>query len=77
MIGKYLGPNQRRILKILEEHGQLSAIEIASLVFEKPVEYKTKEYFSTHRSLQLLKKKHLLVSTPRRKMWKIRQPINP
>jgi len=41
MIGKYLGPNQRRILKILEEHGQLSAIEIASLVFEKPVEYKT------------------------------------
>lgn len=74
IVSKYLGPNQRKILKILEGKS-LSVIEIASLVYEKPVKYKTKEYFSVHRSLKLLETKGLVVSTPRRRMWSLKPPI--
>jgi len=68
---QYLGPNQKKIMQILKEHDELSTIEIATLVFGRPVKYKTKEYYSTHRSLEKLRKRNLVVSTPRRKMWSI------
>jgi len=71
MTGEYLGPNQRKIMQILQEHGELSTIDIAALVFGRPVKYKTKEYYSTHRSLEKLRKRKMIVSTPRRKMWSI------
>lgn len=66
-----LGKNQRKIITILKKHGDLTTLEIASLVFEKPVQYKTKEYYSVHRSLRRLEDRGVVNPSERRIVWSL------
>jgi DNA-binding MarR family transcriptional regulator len=52
--------NQKRILEILEIKPNMTTKEIAETVFGKLVEYKTKEYSSTMRSLASLERQGLV-----------------
>lgn len=58
-----LGINERKILKFLTEHEELSTMEIGSLVYGFPVKTGTKEDSSTYRSLRLLEKKGFVQSS--------------
>jgi len=55
-----LSKNQKLILKLLEVKPEMTTKDIAEMIFGKPVEYKTKEYSSTNRSLRSLEKKGLI-----------------
>ena len=45
--------------------------ELAEMVFSKPVEYKTKEYSSTNRSLRSLEKKGLIRRVQVQLRWRL------
>ena len=45
--------------------------ELAEMVFGKPVEYKTKEYSSTNRSLRSLEKKGLIRRVQVQLRWRL------
>jgi DNA-binding MarR family transcriptional regulator len=55
-----LSKNQKKILEILEIKPDMTTKEIAETVFGKLVEYKTKEYSSTMRSLVSLERQGLV-----------------
>ncbi len=55
-----LSKNQRKILEILEIKPEMTAREIAEIVFGKLADYKTKEYNSIHRSLMSLERNGLV-----------------
>jgi DNA-binding MarR family transcriptional regulator len=55
-----LSRNQRKILEILEIKPEMTTKEIAETLFGKLVEYKSKEYASTRRSLASLEKHGLV-----------------
>jgi DNA-binding MarR family transcriptional regulator len=56
----HLSKNQKKILEILEIKPDMTTKEIAEIVFGKIVEYKTKEYSSTLRSLASLERQGLI-----------------
>ena len=51
-----LSKNQKRILEMLAIKPDMSTKEVAEMIVGKIVEYKSKEYSSTHRSLISLEK---------------------
>ncbi|MCK5628952.1 winged helix-turn-helix transcriptional regulator [Candidatus Bathyarchaeota archaeon] len=55
-----LSKNQRKILEILTVKPEMTTKEIAEMVFGKIVEYRTKEYSSTLRSLASLERRGLV-----------------
>jgi len=67
-----LSKNQRMILKLLEVKPEMTTKEIAEMVFGRPVEYKTKEYSSISRSLNILEKKGLLQRVQVQLRWRLR-----
>jgi predicted transcriptional regulator len=60
------------ILKLLEVKPEMTTKEIAEMVFGRPVEYKTKEYSSISRSLNILEKKGLLQRVQVQLRWRLR-----
>jgi DNA-binding MarR family transcriptional regulator len=56
-LAKGLSKNQKRILEMLEIQPEMTAREIAEMLFGKIVKYKSKEYSSVYRSLKSLEKK--------------------
>ncbi|HTY74421.1 MAG TPA: helix-turn-helix domain-containing protein [Candidatus Nanoarchaeia archaeon] len=56
-LAKGLSKNQKRILELLEIKPEMTAREIAEMLFGRLVKYKSKEYSSVYRSLQSLEKK--------------------
>ena len=55
-----LGKNQKRILNILEQYQELTAKDIAEIIWARDISYQTAEYTSVHRSLRALYKKGLV-----------------
>jgi predicted transcriptional regulator len=51
-----LSKNQKRILELLTIKPDMSTKEIAEMIFDRIVLYKSKEYASVHRSLFSLEK---------------------
>jgi DNA-binding MarR family transcriptional regulator len=56
----HLSRNQKKILESLEIKPDMTAKELAEMVFGKIVGYKTKEYSSVHRSLISLERRGLI-----------------
>jgi DNA-binding MarR family transcriptional regulator len=65
-----ISKNQKLILKFLEVKPEMTTKEIAEMVFSKPVEYKTKEYSSTSRSLRSLEKRGLIQRVQVQLRWR-------
>jgi predicted transcriptional regulator len=56
----HIGENQRKILDILNKYQELTAKDIAEILWARDIRYKTPEYTSVHRSLAALYKKGLV-----------------
>ncbi|UCF45324.1 MAG: MarR family transcriptional regulator [Candidatus Bathyarchaeota archaeon] len=67
-----LSKNQKQILKFLEVKPGMTTKEIAELVFGKLVEYKTKEYSSTSRSLKSLERQGLIQRVQVKLRWRLK-----
>jgi predicted transcriptional regulator len=60
------------ILELLEIKTEMTTKELAEMVFGKPVEYKTKEYSSISRSLNILEKKGLVKKVQVQLRWRLK-----
>ena len=56
----HIGKNQRKILDILSKYQELTARDIAEILWARDIRYKTPEYSSVHRSLATLHEKGLV-----------------
>ena len=65
-----LSKNQKKILEVLEIKPDMTTKEIAEIVFGKLVNYKTKEYSSTMRSLASLEKQGLIERVQIQLRWR-------
>lgn len=52
--GLHLSKNQKKILEILSEYDELTAKDIAEILWARDISYETAEYSSTARSLRTL-----------------------
>jgi len=68
-----LSKNQRKILEILDKYPELTARDIAVIVWARDVRYKTPEYSSVHRSLSLLYKMGLVERIGGQLKWRKRK----
>ena len=66
-----LSKNQKLILGFLEVKPEMTTKELAEMVFGKPVEYKTKEFSSVHRSLVSLERRGLIKRVQIQLRWKL------
>jgi predicted transcriptional regulator len=66
----HLGKNQLKILDILGKYGELTAKDIAEILWARDIRYKTAEYSSAIRSLTTLYKKGLVQKTSGQIMWR-------
>jgi len=69
-----LSKNQKKILEILEIKPEMTTKEIAEIVFGRLVEYKTKEYSSTMRSLVSLERQGLIERIQVQLRWRRKAP---
>jgi Fe2+ or Zn2+ uptake regulation protein len=51
---QHISKNQQKILGILEKHQELTAKDIAEILWARDINYKAPEYSSVHRSLRTL-----------------------
>lgn len=65
-----VGKNELKILSILAAYPELKAKEIAEIVFNKEVKYKSKEYSSVNRSLNALVRKGRLEKVVGQVKWR-------
>ena len=65
-----LSKNQRKILEILEIKPDMTTKELSETAFGKLVEYKTKEYSSTMRSLVSLERQGLIERVQVQLRWR-------
>ena len=68
--GSRISKNQRKILEILEKYDQLTAKDIAEILWARDIRYKTPEYSSVHRSLTTLYKKGLVEKIGGQLKWR-------
>ncbi len=68
--GNRIGRNEEKILKILEQYPELTAKDIADIIWARDIRYQTAEYTSVHRSLRTLYKKGLVDKVGGQIMWK-------
>ena len=74
----HIGKNQRKILDILSKYQELTAKDIADILWARDIRYKTPEYSSTHRSLAALYQKGLIEKIGGQLKWrKPESPIRP
>ena len=66
----HIGKNQNKILDILSKHSELTARDIAEILWARDIHYKTPEYSSTHRSLAALHQKGLVEKTDGKIKWR-------
>jgi Fe2+ or Zn2+ uptake regulation protein len=55
-----IGKNQRRVLEILEKYRELTAKDIAEILWARDIQYQTKQFSSVHRSLRILYERGLV-----------------
>jgi len=65
-----LSKNQRKILEILEKYPELTARDIAEILWARDIRYKTPEYSSVHRSLTTLYRKGLVEKVGGQLKWR-------
>ena len=65
-----LSKNQRKILEILDKYPELTARDIAVILWARDIRYKTPEYSSVHRSLTLLHKRGLVEKIGGQLKWR-------
>jgi DNA-binding MarR family transcriptional regulator len=68
--GGPLSKNQRRILEILAKYQELTARDIAEILWARDIRYKTPEYNSVHRSLTSLCKRGFVVKVGGQLKWR-------
>ncbi len=66
----HIGKNQNKILEILSKYDELTARDIAEILWARDIQYKTPEYSSTHRSLAALYHKGLVEKAGGQIKWK-------
>ena len=66
----HIGENQRKILDILDKYQELTAKDIAEILWARDIRYKTPEYTSVHRSLAALYKKGLVEKIGGQLRWR-------
>ena len=66
----HIGENQRKILDILSKYQELTAKDIAEILWARDIHYKTPEYTSVHRSLAALYKKGLVQKVGGQLKWR-------
>ena len=66
----HIGENQRKILDILSKYQELTARDIAEILWARDINYKTPEYTSTHRSLAALCEKGLVEKVGGQLKWR-------
>jgi DNA-binding MarR family transcriptional regulator len=71
-----LSKNQKKILEMLEIKPNMTTKEIAETLFGKIIEYRTKEYSSTMRSLVSLERQGLVERVQVQLRWR-RKPKTP
>jgi Fe2+ or Zn2+ uptake regulation protein len=67
---RHLSRNQRKILEILEKYQELTARDIAEILWARDIRYKTPEYSSVHRSLTTLYRKGLVEKVGGQLKWR-------
>jgi Fe2+ or Zn2+ uptake regulation protein len=65
-----LSKNQRKILEILDKYHELTAKDIAEILWARDISYKTPQYSSVHRSLTNLYKKGLVKKIGGQLKWR-------
>ena len=76
--GPHVGKLERRILDILQMYPNLTARDIAEILWARNIRSKTAEYSSVHRSLRSLYKKDLVKKMGGQVKWrKTNGPIEP
>jgi Fe2+ or Zn2+ uptake regulation protein len=68
--GSHISKNQRKILDILTKYQELTARDIAEILWAKDIRYQTPEYSSVHRSLTTLHKKGLVKKVGGQLRWR-------
>jgi Fe2+ or Zn2+ uptake regulation protein len=66
----HMSKNQRKILEILEKYEELTARDIAEILWARDISYKTPEYSSVHRSLTTLYKRGLVEKVGGQLKWR-------
>lgn len=66
----HISKNQRKILDILEKYQELTAKDIAEIMWARDIRYKTPEYSSVHRSLTALHERGLLEKVGGQLKWR-------
>jgi Fe2+ or Zn2+ uptake regulation protein len=70
----HVSRNQRKILEILDKYEELTAKDIAEILWARDIRYNTPEYSSVHRSLTTLYKRGLLQKVGGQLRWRKRKP---
>jgi hypothetical protein len=70
---QHISKNQRKILEILEKYGELTARDIAVILWARDVRYNTPEYNSVHRSLTTLYKRAIVEKVGGQLKWRKRK----
>ncbi len=65
-----LSRKQKKILDILAKYGELTARDIAEILWARDISYKTAEYSSTARSLRTLHRKGLVTKVGGQIKWR-------
>lgn len=65
-----ISKNQMKILEILEKYQELTARDIAEILWARDIRYKTPEYCSVHRSLTTLYRKGLVEKVGGQLKWR-------
>jgi len=68
--GQKIGKNQRKVLDILEKYQELTARDIAEILWARDIRYKTAEYSSVHRSLRALHGRGLVEKAGGQVKWR-------
>jgi Fe2+ or Zn2+ uptake regulation protein len=68
--GQKIGKNQRKVLDILEKYQELTARDIAEILWARDIRYKTAEYSSVHRSLRTLHGRGLVEKVGGQVKWR-------
>jgi Fe2+ or Zn2+ uptake regulation protein len=65
-----LSKNQQKILEILTKYQELTAKDIAEILWARNIDYRTPEYSSVHRSLTALCKRGLVLKVGGQLKWR-------
>ena len=65
-----VGKNQQKVLDLLGKYKELTARDIAVIVWARDIRYKTAEYSSVHRSLRALHRRGLVEKVGGQVKWR-------